>query len=119
MEVTLTLPDDLATRLQPVADRLPRILELGLRELDGRVSQFAGLTDVLEALARLPSAEEVLALRASPALQMRIENLLEKNRTAGLDDEERREWEQYQYVEHLVRNLRLRGVTATGAGACS
>jgi hypothetical protein len=108
MEVTLTLPDDLASRLQPVADRLPHILELGLRELDAEVPGYTGLRDVLEALARLPSAEEVMALRASPALQSRIEELLHKNRTAGLDDKERREWEQYEYVEHLVRMAKAR-----------
>ena len=58
---------------------------------------------MLEALARLPSPEEVMALRPSSALQERFEALLEKNRSAGLSAEERREWEQYQYVEHLVR----------------
>jgi hypothetical protein len=108
VEVTLTLPDELATRLQPVADRLPHILELGLRELDAGVSQFAGVHDVLEVLARLPSAEEVMALRASPALQTRVDELLLKNRTTGLSDPERREWEQYQYVEHLVRMAKAR-----------
>jgi|SRR6516165_6743867 hypothetical protein len=103
MEMTLTLPDDLASRLHAVRDRLPRILELGLRELDAQAPAYAGLADVLEALARLPSAEEVLALRPSPALQARVEELLAKNRAAGLSDDERREWEQYQYAEHLVR----------------
>jgi hypothetical protein len=32
--ITLDLPDDLVERLRAAADRLPRILELGLRELD-------------------------------------------------------------------------------------
>lgn len=31
--VKIDLPQELATRLQPVEDQLPRILELGLREL--------------------------------------------------------------------------------------
>jgi hypothetical protein len=103
MEVTLTLPDDLARRLRPIADDLPRIIELGLRQLQAASPTFAGLSDVLETLARLPAPEEVLALRPSPALQARADELLAKNRTAGLSDEERREWEQYRYAEHLVR----------------
>jgi len=103
MELTLSIPDELATRLRPVKDRLPQILELGLRELHSSPPSYEGLSDVLEALARLPSPEEVLALRPSPTLQDRIEALLEKNRSSGLSAEERREWEQYQYVEHLVR----------------
>ena len=32
MDLTLTIPDELATRLRAVEDRLPEILELGLRE---------------------------------------------------------------------------------------
>ncbi len=103
MELTVTIPEDLATRLRPVKDRLPQILELGLRELHSSPPSYEGLTDVLEALARLPSPEEVLALRPSPALQSRVEELLDKNRSTGLSTDERREWEQYQYVEHLVR----------------
>ena len=63
MEVTLTVPDDLATRLRPVKDQLPQILELGLRELHSTPPSYEGLSDVLEALARLPSPEEVMALR--------------------------------------------------------
>jgi hypothetical protein len=103
MELTLTLPDELASRLRMVQDRLPWIIELGLRELDAQAPAYVGLGDVLETLASLPSAEEVLALRPSPALQARAEELLAKNRTAGLSDDERREWQQYQYAEHLVR----------------
>lgn len=33
MEITLNVPDELATRLRPVEDQLPQILEWGLREL--------------------------------------------------------------------------------------
>jgi hypothetical protein len=103
VELTLTIPDELASRLRPVQDRLPRIIERGLRDLDAQAPAFVGLGDVLETLARLPSPEEVLALRPSTALQARAEELLTKNRTNGLSDDERREWDQYQYAEHLVR----------------
>jgi hypothetical protein len=103
MELTVTVPDELALRLSPVQDRLLRIIELGLRDLEAQPPTFAGLGEVLEKLAELPSPEEVLALRPSPALQARAEELLARNRTTGLSDDERREWEQYLYAEHLVR----------------
>jgi len=61
------------------------------------------MADVLEAFARLPTPQEVLDLRPSPELQERISALLEKNRDQGLSPEEEREWERYQYLEHLVR----------------
>jgi hypothetical protein len=104
MEITLKVPEELATRLRPVEEDLPQILELGIREWHARrEAGFPGMAAVLEALASLPTPEEVLALRPSAALQERIEELLDKNRSGGLSPEEQREWEQYQYVEHLVR----------------
>ena len=62
-----------------------------------------GLSSVLEKLAALPTPQEVLALRPAAPLQERLEELLEKNRTTGLSANDQREWDQYQYVEHLVR----------------
>jgi hypothetical protein len=103
MELTVTIPEELATRLRPVGDRLPEVLELGLRELHAAPGTVAGLADVLETLAGLPSPQEVLALRPSPALEQRIDALLAKNRESTLSDAERLEWQQCQYVEHLVR----------------
>lgn len=102
--ITLDLPDDLADRLRALADRLPRILELGIRELDASsLPTFAGASDVMELLASLPTPEEILALRPSTALQARISELLEKNRAEGLSPAEEDEWRRYAYVEHLVR----------------
>jgi uncharacterized protein YnzC (UPF0291/DUF896 family) len=63
---------------------------------------------VLKTLARLPTPEEVLALRPSPTLQARIESLLEKNRTTGLEAEEQQEWQRYEYLEHVVRIAKAR-----------
>ena len=60
-------------------------------------------SDVMELLASLPTPEEILALRPSPALQARISELLDKNRTVGLSPTENEEWQRYQDVEHLVR----------------
>jgi hypothetical protein len=59
--------------------------------------------EVLDFLATLPPPEEIIALRPSEALQVQISNLLEKNRTQGLTPDEEQNWEQYQYLEHLIR----------------
>jgi hypothetical protein len=104
MTITLHIPEELATRLRHVENQLPRILELGLRELNAAAqSGYEGAAEVMEVLAGLPAPEEILALRPSPDLQERINTLLEKNRNEGLSATEEQEWEQYQYLEHLVR----------------
>jgi hypothetical protein len=104
LPITIQVPDELADRLSTRTDELPQILELGLREIEAADElSFTGAADVLEFLANLPSPEEVLDLRPSEVLQERISELLEKNRTFGLSGEEEAEWEQFQYLEHLVR----------------
>jgi hypothetical protein len=114
--LTVELPDELARRLEPVADRLPQILELGLRELNAAgQAGFGGAADVLEFLASLPDAGAILALRPSAALQARVQELLERNRANGLTAEEEREWQQYEYLEHLVRLAKARAL-AKSAG---
>src|SRR5271166_3572745 len=110
MDLTLTVPDELATRLRAVEARLPEILELGLREWLPSSPGYAGLGDVLETLARLPSPEEVLGLSPATHLQDRIEELLAKNRAGGFSAEEQREWERYEYIEHLVRLAKARAI---------
>jgi hypothetical protein len=104
MRVTLDIPEELAARLNLLEDKLPQILELGLRELVA-ISQtgFAGTAEVLEFLTQLPTPEEIIALRPSDALQGQITALLEKNRTVGLTSAEEQIWQQYEYLEHLVR----------------
>ena len=104
MPVTLTIDDELATELEPYASELSKVLALGIREFKARGENgYSGVGSVLEKLAALPTPEEVLALRPSPPLQERIEELLERNRTVGLSSDEQREWNGFQYVEHLVR----------------
>ena len=104
MATTVTIADDLAKRLQPYEAQFPAILELGIREWCARSDAgYNGVSSVLEKLAALPTPEQVLALRPTPALQEHLNALLEKNRTAGFTNEDQREWDQYQYLEHLVR----------------
>ena len=107
--MTLTIPDELASRLQPLSNQMAHILELGIREWSAQQEPgFSGVRDVLEILANLPAPEEVMALRPSSSLQARVSELLEKNRGEGLAAREQREWELYQYVEHLVRLAKAR-----------
>lgn len=103
-QITWNLPDDLIVRLRSFEAQLPQILELGLRELNASSQKgLNGVADLLEFLASLPSPEEILALHPSEALQNQINVLLEKNRAGELRSEDKQRWEQYEYLEHLVR----------------
>jgi hypothetical protein len=104
MPITVTIADELAEQLKPYEAELTEILELGIREWQARgETGYNGMKSVLEKLAALPAPEEVLALRPGRSLQERMDALLEKNRTIGLSPTDQREWDQYQYLEHLVR----------------
>jgi hypothetical protein len=108
MPVTLTIADDLARELKPYEDKIAEILTLGMREWQARgESGYAGLSSVLETLAALPEPAEVLALRPARQFEQRLEALLEKHRTAGFSSSDQREWDQYEYVEHLVRLAKI------------
>lgn len=104
MQITLDIPDDIAQQLQPLQEDLPQILALGIQQLNANPSTgLSGLTEILEFLAQLPSPQQILDLHLSPTLQAEIETLLEKNRTQGLNQKEQRLWQQYEFIEHLVR----------------
>ena len=95
--------------LTPWRDQMPQILERGLRVVKARKQEgYQDITEVLELLAGLPTPEEIIDLRPSPSLQARVSELLAKNRTIGLTDSEEQEWEQYEYLEHLIRLAKLR-----------
>jgi hypothetical protein len=111
MTLTIDLSDDLTARLLPLLDRLPQILDLGLREWNAATqSGFQGAADVLEFLAGLPTPEETLKLRPSPALRQRVQELLDKNKGEGLTADEEIEWQQYEFLEHLVRMAKARAL---------
>jgi hypothetical protein len=107
-QLTVEISNELEQRLRPVENELPRILEMGLRELYA-AGQFGfhGTAELLEFLASLPTPDEILALRPSPALQARINELIEKSEASGLTAAEEQEWEQYQYLEQLVRLAKI------------
>lgn len=116
MQISVEVPDDLAVRLSSLQDQLPQILELGLREWNADAQAgFTGLAQVVEFLANLPSPEEILELKPSLLLQQQVEGLLEKNRTSGLTNEEERLWQQYEYVEHLVRVAKAKALIKLSA----
>lgn len=102
--ITVQVPDTLAQRLEQFNDRLPDILERGLRDLlIESTSMIQDEQTIIEILASQPAPEQVLALRPSPELQSRMSMLLARSKESTLSRSEERELERYLTLEHLVR----------------
>lgn len=102
--ITIEVPDQLAERLREVEERLPEVLERGLRELLAeRPGEFKDEAAIVETLASRPAPDEILAIRPSAELQARMSELLERSKAGALSREEEAELERYLTLEHLVR----------------
>src|SRR5438552_4004412 len=120
MRVTLDLPDEWADCLPAKEAELAEIVAAGLRRRKGRASQEVHhLADVVDMLAELPSAEEVLSLHPSPSLAERIDFLLEKKCSEGLTPEEAAEWEDILRDEHLMRIAKAKAAIRLKPGSAS
>lgn len=116
--ITLKVSEDLASQIQAHENQLPRILELGLRELNAADRRgFDGAADVLELLAGLPAPEQILNLRPSPRLAEQVSLLLAKSRAGAMTPSDEQEWERYEYLEHLVRLAKAAAQTKLGPAA--
>jgi hypothetical protein len=115
VQITISVPDDLGQRLQPYRERLPELLERGLRDA---MAEQAGAThdeqDIITILTSQPTPEQVLALRPSPALQQRISNLLARSKAGQLPRDDERELDRLLLLEHLVRVAKARAALARG-----
>lgn len=58
--------------------------------------------EVVNFITSFPKPEDVLAYRASPALQERVEDLIYKLKTSELSQEEVIEMEKYKIIEHIM-----------------
>jgi len=109
MEISLQVPTALGQRLHHVRERLPEILERGLREIadeipvNERSGNFQDENVIMELLTSQPEPEQVLSIRPSPELQARVSELLGRNKKGELLRQEAVELERYLTLEHLVR----------------
>ena len=104
VQMTFTVSDGLAERLQPLGAWLPTVLELTL--VGCKTVAAATATEVLEFLAQGPTAEEVLAYHASERAQHRLQRLLALNAAGLLGEEEQQELDELQQIEHIIIMLK-------------
>ena len=106
IEMTIHIPDELASRLEPVQDRLAEIIELGLREMEP--VQYSLHNEVIEFLAGGPSPRAIVAFRPSEEAQARVVELLNKNRAGTLTPAEQAELDQYENLDYFMTLVKAR-----------
>ncbi|MEG4172491.1 MULTISPECIES: hypothetical protein, partial [unclassified Microcoleus] len=102
--IILEVPDILGEKLQQLGDRLPEALDRALRELaPAETIPYQDDRQIVELLASQPSPEEILAIRPTPALQARMSELLDRNKSGTISAREEVELDRYLLLEHWVR----------------
>ncbi|BAZ03038.1 hypothetical protein NIES37_70510 (plasmid) [Tolypothrix tenuis PCC 7101] len=118
-KLTIEIPDELVGRLEPLQSRLPELL---WRLLDNDPKQTTEQSkvnigtveipevylEVLDFLIKRPTPEEIVGFKVSPHTQMRLQTLLEKNRSGSLTQIEIAELDVYEQLEHLMILLKAR-----------
>ena len=120
--ITLQLPDDLAGLLSKYEDRLPEILEEGIRTRELGAASFSpkkygDLAEIFEFLARLPAPKEILEYKVSERLQQRSHDLLEKNRNKKLTAQEEEELDHFEFINHLMSLAKVRAAIKLRSGS--
>ena len=104
IEITIQVPDTLGQQLQQLHDRLPEVLERGLRDV---LAEETGSPHderaIIAILTNQPAPEQVLAIRPSSELQSRSSELQERSKHGMLTTQECTELDRYLLLEHMVR----------------
>lgn len=108
MELTANTLEELVARVRDNECPLPEIIELALHQLDyNPLPRFPGVCDMIEKLSTMSGPAEVMSLKAPPALQGHIDELLQKNRETGLSRDEQAEWDRFLKFNHVVQIIKI------------
>jgi hypothetical protein len=108
IEITIQVPDTLGHQLRQFQERLPEVLERGLREiLTENVTEPHDEQSIIAVLTSQPTPEQVLAIRPSPELQARARELQERSKQGILTAQEQTTLDRYLLLEHMVRIAKL------------
>jgi hypothetical protein len=103
-EVTLTLPDELAKRIEPLR-YLPTILEMSLLTLKTPAAQTE--SEITEFLTTNPSPLAVLEYHGTARAQERTSRLLELNADGAINEIELQELDELLLLDHIITALKI------------
>jgi hypothetical protein len=97
--LTIEIPDELMAQLAPVHDQLPELLSrcLSPSALSAQVYRY-----ILDFLTSQPTPAQIAAFRPTPAMQERLQYLLDRSQSSNLTITESQELEEYEQIEHLI-----------------
>lgn len=121
--ITLQVPDEVAARILPLQDRLPDLLSQAVEPLPiGQQANAMHLSsaypvfdEMISFLTSSPTPRQIVEHKVSPALQERLEELLDKNQEEGLTPMEDAELDSFRRVNHLMILLKARARQALQA----
>lgn len=112
--ITLEVPDELAARLKINGANLPEFVREAIeaklaKRFESSTSESPSRPihqEIIDFLASAPTAAQIVDFKISESAQEQLEDLLDKNREAGLTPEEKAEMDQYLEYRHVMTLLK-------------
>jgi len=107
-QMTIQVPDELNERLRGIQDWAGAILSLALVGFKTSATQTA--SEIIEFLSKKPTMREVADFHISDRAQNRLRRLLALNEAGLLGEEEQRELDEMEQIEHIMIMFKARAV---------
>ncbi|WP_066381117.1 MULTISPECIES: hypothetical protein [unclassified Anabaena] len=118
-QLTIQISDELAQRLEPLQNNLPellwQLLDIANSPINNQPIVKAENPDippvyqeVIDFLIQQPTPAQIINFKVSPQAQTRLEELLEKNRYATIDQSELAELDIYEQLDFMMGLLKSR-----------
>src|SRR5271166_3908631 len=104
MQLTIEIPDDQASRLG--MDR--EGMQHQIARMITQVPKLAMVDELTEFLGRGPQPEEIVAFQVSQNSQGRVRELLDKSRAGTLSEDEEKELNAVESLNHLFALIKAR-----------
>lgn len=107
--ISIEIPDELLGRMAEVRDQLPELLALSLHQPALPAATYRAILDFM---VSNPTPLELAAFTLPPAMQQRVQLLVDRVQTGALTIPEARELDEFARIEHLMVMLKAGNLTS-------